>query len=103
MLYALFFAIVGGFSIDILKDTVLIILSLFNIGMYKITSPIEINKLINKISIKNHTITSNEKPGGIIWGRWFIGKIKSSDNEYDSSKLMFILINKSKFVKVIYL
>lgn len=101
MLYAIFFAVVGGFSFDIIKDSVLIILSMFNIGMYKITSTIEINKLINKLNIINYTISTNEKPDGIIWGKWYLGKIISSNNDYDNSKLMFVLMNKNKFKKII--
>ena len=71
-----------------------------NIKLYKITSAIEINKLIKKINIKNYTISNNDKPEGIIWGMWYIGQIHCSNNDFDNSKLMYILINISKYNKI---
>ena len=75
----------------------MIILSLCNIKLYKITSNVEINKIIKVIKISRSTMVSDNKDCGIIWGKYFIGTLRTGDNEYDNSKLLFLLTTKKQY------
>ena len=101
MIYAIFFTIICSLSTDIIKDFIFLILSIFNIKLYKFTSNIEINKIINLLEIKKHTVVNNNKQSGLILGKNFIGKIIIKDFEFDNYKLLYFICNESFYNKKI--
>lgn len=94
------FTLLSSFSsyvIDFIYEITKIILSFFQIYLYKITSNNEINKFINKMEIKNFSSFCNNKPFGFFFGKWYIGKITTNDDPYNSSKTLYIYIKKDKY------
>lgn len=97
MLYAFIVTIILGSLTEYIKDFFMIFLSISGIKLYKITSNIEINKIMKVIKINGSTINTNNKDSGIIWGKYFIGSLRTSDNEYDNNKLLFLLCTKKQY------
>ena len=96
----IFFTLLSSFSsyvIDFIYEISKIILSFFQIYLYKITSNNEINKFINKMEIKNFSSFCDDKPFGFFFGKWYIRNITTNDDHFHSSKTLYIFIKKVKY------
>ena len=75
----------------------LVIGHFFKIQAYQIVDQTERNQILTKLNIFNSTFIMNDKPHGLIYGKWFIGYISKNSNEKEQSNILYLVINKNTF------
>ena len=84
-------------SLQVFLIIPLVIGHLFKIQAYQIVDQTEKNQILTKLKIHNSTFIMNDKPHGLIYGKWFIGYISKNSNEKGQSQTLYLVISKDTY------
>lgn len=87
-------------SLQVFFTLPLIIGHIFKIQAYQITDQTERNEIIKKMCVNKSTFIMNNKPHGVIYGKWYVGYITKNNEKQDKGQTLYLIIRSKTFMSI---